>query len=171
MSVGIASLSAEAASALHALTDTANRAVAHVPSSAIAPMDLNLLDRAGQEDVPESVPTGREEEAIGVVGAMNLVGYRSVVLMQDNGIGNALTAIATWAGAYDLPLPIFANSRGGSGEHLDDPCDQRPGGGAPSSARRAGLRPGLPRHTGRLARGVRRGDRSCLDDPGRSSSS
>ena len=48
---------------------------------------------------------------------MNLVGHRSVVLMQDNGFGNALTAIATWAGAYHLPLPIFANSRGGLGEY------------------------------------------------------
>lgn len=117
MSVGTVPLSEEAASVLRALTDTATRAVAHVPSSAIAPMILNLLDRAGQDGVPELISTGREEEAIGVVGAMNLVGHRSVVLMQDNGFGNALTAIATWAGAYHLPLPIFANSRGGLGEY------------------------------------------------------
>jgi sulfopyruvate decarboxylase subunit alpha len=117
MLVQTASLSGEAASVVQALTDTATRTVAHVPSSAIAPMILDLLDRAGQEGVPELIPTGREEEAIGVVGAMNLVGHRSVVLMQDNGFGNALTAISTWAGAYHLPLPIFANSRGGLGEY------------------------------------------------------
>ena len=117
LSVGTASLSERPRRYCRRSTDTATRAVAHVPSSAIAPMILDLLDRTGQEGVPELIPTGREEEAVGVVGAMNLVGHRSVVMMQDNGFGNALTAIATWAGAYHLPLPIFANSRGGLGEY------------------------------------------------------
>lgn len=112
-----AALSSEAASVLQAFADTGTRSVAHVPSSAIAPMIFDLLDRAGGDGVPELIPAGREEETIGIVGAMNLVGHRSVVLMQDNGFGNALTAITTWAIAYHLPLPIFANERGGLGEY------------------------------------------------------
>jgi len=112
-----ATLSNEASSVLRAFADTGTRSIAHVPSSAIAPMILDLLDRAGGDGVPQLIATGREEEAIGIVGAANLVGHRSIVLMQDNGFGNALTAISTWAIAYHLPLPIFANERGGLGEY------------------------------------------------------
>jgi sulfopyruvate decarboxylase subunit alpha len=110
-------VSSEAGSVLQAFADTDTRSIAHVPSSAIAPMIMDMIERAGRDGVPELIPTGREEEAIGIVGAMNLVGHRSVVLMQDNGFGNALTAITTWAIAYHLPLPIFANERGGLGEY------------------------------------------------------
>lgn len=37
--------------------------------------------------------------------------------MQDNGFGNALTALTTFAVAYHLPLLIVANTRGGLGEY------------------------------------------------------
>jgi sulfopyruvate decarboxylase subunit alpha len=115
--MGTAILTAEASAVIRAFTDTSTRAIAHVPSSAIAPMILDLRDRAGAPGVPDLIPVGREEEAIGIVGGMNLVGHRSAILMQDNGFGNALTAIMTWAVAYHLPLPIFANERGGFGEY------------------------------------------------------
>jgi sulfopyruvate decarboxylase subunit alpha len=110
-------LSDEAAAIAQAFADTSIRAIAHVPSSAITPLLNDMLERAGEPGVPELIPVGREEEAIGIVGGMNLVGHRGAVLMQDNGFGNALTAIATWANAYHLPLPIFANERGGLGEY------------------------------------------------------
>jgi sulfopyruvate decarboxylase subunit alpha len=112
-----ATLSSEGAAVLQAFADTSTRAVAHVPSSAITPLLMDMRDRSGAPGVPELVAVGREEEAIGIVGGMNLVGHRAVVLMQDNGFGNALTAITTWASAYHLPLPIFANERAGLGEY------------------------------------------------------
>lgn len=112
-----ATLSGEAAAVVRAFADTSTCAIAHVPSSAITPLLTDMLDRAGAPGVPELIPVGREEEAVGIVGGMNLVGYRAAVLMQDNGFGNALTAIATWASAYHIPLPIFANERGGLGEY------------------------------------------------------
>ena len=37
--------------------------------------------------------------------------------MQDNGFGNALTALTTFAVSYHLPLLIVANTRGGLGEY------------------------------------------------------
>jgi len=37
--------------------------------------------------------------------------------MQDNGFGNALTALATFANSYHIGFPIFANTRGGLGEY------------------------------------------------------
>jgi sulfopyruvate decarboxylase subunit alpha len=112
-----ATLSDEAAAIAQAFADTSTRAIAHVPSSAITPLLTHMLERAGEPGVPELIPVGREEEAIGIVGGMNLVEHRAAVLMQDNGFGNALTAIATWASAYHIPLPIFANDRGGLGEY------------------------------------------------------
>ena len=115
--MGTATLTGESGAVVRALADSATQAVAHVPSSAIAAMIIDMLDRAGSPGVPELIPVGREEEAMGIVGGMNLVGHRSVVLMQDNGFGNALTAMTTWASAYHLPVPIFANERGHLGEY------------------------------------------------------
>lgn len=110
-------LSAEAAAIVRALEAAATRVVAHVPSSAITPLLEDLRARQGEPGTPRLLPVGREEEAVGIVGGMNLVGHRGVILMQDNGFGNALTAIATWANAYHLPLPILANERAGLGEY------------------------------------------------------
>jgi sulfopyruvate decarboxylase subunit alpha len=110
-------LSSEASAIVRALADTQIGMVAHVPSSAIASIILHELAHVGEPGVPDLLPVGREEEAIGIVGAMNLAGGRAAVLMQDNGFGNALTALTTWAVAYHLPLPIFANERGGLGEY------------------------------------------------------
>lgn len=117
MTVVTAALSSEASAIVGALFDAKIRTVAHVPSSAIASIILQELSDAGKPGVPELLPVGREEEAVGIVGAMNLVGHRAAMLMQDNGFGNALTALTTWAIAYHLPLPIFANERGGLGEY------------------------------------------------------
>ncbi len=110
-------LSSEASAIVRAFADAEILTLAHVPSSAIASIILKELADAGKPGVPELLPVGREEEAVGIVGAMNLVGHRAALLMQDNGFGNALTALTTWAVAYHLPLPIFANERGGLGEY------------------------------------------------------
>jgi sulfopyruvate decarboxylase subunit alpha len=37
--------------------------------------------------------------------------------MQDNGFGNALTALATFAKAYHIGMPVISNARGGPGEY------------------------------------------------------
>jgi sulfopyruvate decarboxylase subunit alpha len=39
------------------------------------------------------------------------------MIMQDNGFGNSLTALATFAQSYQAGFPIFANTRGGLGEY------------------------------------------------------
>ena len=86
--------------------------VAYVPSKSIAP----IIDHFRQ-DSARSFSVGREEEAVGIIGGFNLAGGRGAIIMQDNGFGNALTALATWALAYHVPLPILANTRGGLGEY------------------------------------------------------
>jgi sulfopyruvate decarboxylase subunit alpha len=84
----------------------------HVPSSHAAPVIRGLEARGVR-----SVLANREDEAIGIAGGLRLVNVRSAVVMQDNGFGNALTALTTFALAYHVGLPIIANERGGVGEY------------------------------------------------------
>lgn len=86
--------------------------VAYVPSNSIADIITGL-----EKDGPVTFPVSREEEAVGVIGALPLAGKFGAVVMQDNGFGNALTALTTFAVAYHLPLLIVANTRGGLGEY------------------------------------------------------
>lgn len=91
--------------------------IAYVPSASIAPIINGVLDAQRNGDVPLVYPVSREEEAIGVVGAYPFADKFGVVIMQDNGFGNALTALTTFAVSYHLPLLIVANTRGGLGEY------------------------------------------------------
>lgn len=83
-----------------------------VPSSHAAPVIRGLVD-AGIK----SVMANREEEAVGIAGGLALAGKRVAIVMQDNGFGNALTALGTFALSYHTGFPIFANTRGGLGEY------------------------------------------------------
>jgi len=85
---------------------------AHVPSAQSAPLIRALVDRG-----VVAMLANREDEAIAIAGGACLAGARAAVVMQDNGFGNALTALATFAVAYHVPLPIIANTRGGIGAY------------------------------------------------------
>lgn len=91
--------------------------VAYVPSASIAPIINGLLAASEDGRVPLVYPVSREEEAIGLVGAYPFADKFGVIVMQDNGFGNALTALTTFAVSYHLPLLIVANTRGGLGEY------------------------------------------------------
>lgn len=84
----------------------------YVPSSHSAPV-IRSLDAAGVAHVMAN----REEEAVGIAGGLALTGKKVAIVMQDNGFGNALTALATFAQSYHVGFPIFANTRGGLGEY------------------------------------------------------
>lgn len=85
---------------------------AYVPSSHIAPVVRPL-----QAHGVRSYLVSREEEGVGLAGGLVLGGRKAALLMQDNGFGNALTALATFAKAYHVGLPVIANARGGPGEY------------------------------------------------------
>ncbi len=90
--------------------------LAYQPSNIIAPIIehfLNLSDGHG----PTMLLASREEEAVGIIGGVLLAGKSGAIVMQDNGFGNSLTALTTFAVAYHLPLLIVANTRGGLGEY------------------------------------------------------
>jgi sulfopyruvate decarboxylase subunit alpha len=88
--------------------------VGYVPSVSVAPV-IKALER----DYPAGrlFPLSREEEAMGLLGALPLAGRFGAVVMQDNGFGNSLTALTTFNLAYHLPLLVVANTRGGLGEY------------------------------------------------------
>lgn len=92
--------------------------VAYVPSNTVAPVIERLEENDRARGGPRRVfPVSREEEAVGIVGALPLAGRFGAVVMQDNGFGNALTALTTFPLAYHLPLLLLANTRGGLGEY------------------------------------------------------
>lgn len=111
------------ASVVEALGGLALDQVAYVPSNSIAPIikALEATDRQRAADQggsrPRVFPVSREEEGVGIIGALPLAGQFGAILMQDNGFGNALTALTTFPVAYHLPMLIVANTRGGLGEY------------------------------------------------------
>lgn len=93
--------------------------IGYIPSVSVAPVITALVHSDGGRDgeSPHVFPLSREEEAMGILGALPLTGKFGAIVMQDNGFGNALTALTTFNLAYHLPLLIVANTRGGLGEY------------------------------------------------------
>lgn len=90
--------------------------LAYVPSKSIAPIIEHFIG-PNAPATPRAFPVAREEEAMGIIGGAVLAGRRGAIVMQDNGFGNALTALTTFCVAYHLPVLIVANTRGGLGEY------------------------------------------------------
>jgi sulfopyruvate decarboxylase subunit alpha len=106
--------------------------VGYIPSVSVAPVISELVESDGGHDGRSRrvFPLSREEEAMGVLGALPLTGRFGAVVMQDNGFGNALTALTTFNLSYHLPLLIVANTRGGLGEYnsmIHSFCQHVPG--------------------------------------------
>jgi len=97
---------------IEGLGDWGLEAFVYVPSSHSAPVIRGLEARG-----VKAVMANREEEAVGIAGGMALAGKKVAIVMQDNGFGNALTALGTFANSYHTGFPIFANTRGGLGEY------------------------------------------------------
>ena len=100
-----------------ALRETEPNVVTYVPSKSIAGIITGLECKEDHDGTVVVFPVSREEEAVGIVGALPLAGKFGVVVMQDNGFGNSLTALTTFAVSYHLPMLILANTRGGLGEY------------------------------------------------------
>jgi sulfopyruvate decarboxylase subunit alpha len=76
---------------------------------------LRLVD-ADQKVV--HVPVAREEEGVGISAGAHLGGKRSVLLMQNSGLGNSINALASLNGLYKIPLLMIISHRGGEGETI-----------------------------------------------------
>jgi len=80
---------------------------------------INYL--SGDPAVPY-IPATREDEAIGIATGSYLAGKKPVVLMQNSGLGNSISALASLVLLYEIPILLLISWRGYQGkdapEHL-----------------------------------------------------
>ena len=91
--------------------------VLHLPSSTLKLVLGHFLDGPGARDGRRVFPIPREEEGISILSGLVLARRRAVMIFQDNGIGNMLTALLTFPQPYHLPLFGIITRRGGLGEY------------------------------------------------------
>lgn len=90
--------------------------VLHLPSSTLKTVVGHFLAKDGRDGF-RCVPIPREEEGVGILSGLVLAGVRAVMIIQDNGVGNMLTALNTFPAPYHLPLLVIVARRGGLGEY------------------------------------------------------
>ena len=94
----------------------APRWILHLPSSTLKAIVGHFLARDGRDGF-RIVPIPREEEGIGILSGLALAGVPALMIIQDNGIGNLLTALNTFPLPYHIPLLVLVARRGGLGEY------------------------------------------------------
>jgi sulfopyruvate decarboxylase TPP-binding subunit len=87
--------------------------IIQIPSSTLK----TIIDEQSARLGARAFPATREEEAVGIASGLVLAGRRVLLIVQDNGIGNALTALTTFPQAYHLPIVMLISRRGGLGEY------------------------------------------------------
>ena len=100
---------------LHSLKQHEANFYVSVPCKLLAELILLL------EKDPEItyVPATREEEGIGICAGAYLAGMTPVMLLQNSGIGNSITALCSLAIYYQLPLVMIISHRGTPGEKVN----------------------------------------------------
>jgi sulfopyruvate decarboxylase TPP-binding subunit len=101
------------------------RYVLHLPSSTLTHIINYVLERPNTT----AFPIPREEEGVGILAGLELAGQRAVAIIQDNGVGNLLTALTTFPMAYHIPQFYIVSRRGGLNEYnsmIHTICDAVP---------------------------------------------
>ena len=91
--------------------------ILHLPSSTLKLVLGHFLDGPGARPDRRIFPIPREEEGISILSGLALADRRAVMIFQDNGIGNMLTAVLTFPQSYHLPIYGVITRRGGLGEY------------------------------------------------------
>ena len=92
--------------------------VLYLPSSTLKLVLAHFLPGgAGHAAGRRVFPIPREEEGISILAGLALTGNRAVMIFQDNGVGNLLTALLTFPQPYHVPLFGIVTRRGGLGEY------------------------------------------------------
>ncbi len=97
---------------VQALKDWETSLIAYVPDISIHQV-TSLIDA---DPFFHLVSATREEEAIGIAVGAYATGRNSAVFMQSSGFGNSVNALASLCIPARIPIPLFINLRGGSGE-------------------------------------------------------
>lgn len=84
-----------------------------------------LLDMIDEDPEITHIPVTREEEGIGICAGAYLGGKRTVILMQNSGLGNSINALKSLMELYEIPLLMIMSHRGTEGESI---CGQVPMG-------------------------------------------
>jgi sulfopyruvate decarboxylase TPP-binding subunit len=87
-----------------------------LPSSTLKAV-VDHVERQAQAGAWVSFPVTREEEAVGIAAGLTLGGAKPLLIVQDNGVGNSLTALTTFPQPYHIPLLILVSQRGGLNEY------------------------------------------------------
>jgi sulfopyruvate decarboxylase alpha subunit len=103
---------AAAAAVVEAVERLGVELLLYVPCSTAAP----VLAHFARHPRVETLVVTKEEEGVGIACGLSLAGRRAVLVMQDTGFGNAITALTTFALAYHVPLFILATRTGGAHE-------------------------------------------------------
>ena len=91
--------------------------ILHLPSSTLKLVLGHFLDGSGARPGRRIFPVPREEEGISILAGLALADRRALMIFQDNGIGNMLTALLTFPQPYHLPIFGVITRRGGLGEY------------------------------------------------------
>ena len=91
--------------------------VLHLPSSTLKVVLDHFIAGPGARPGRRVFPIPREEEGISILAGLSLARRRSVMIFQDNGIGNLLTSLLTFPQPYHLPMLAIVARRGGLGEY------------------------------------------------------
>lgn len=91
--------------------------ILHLPSSTLKLVLGHFLAGPGVRPGRRIFPIPREEEGISILAGLALAQRRAAMIVQDNGIGNMLTALLTFPQPYHLPIFGVITRRGGLGEY------------------------------------------------------
>jgi sulfopyruvate decarboxylase subunit alpha len=91
--------------------------VLHLASSTLKIVLDHFISGLGARDGRRVFAMPREEEGICIATGLELADSRTVLIFQDNGIGNLLTALLTLPQPYHVPLFGVVTRRGGLGEY------------------------------------------------------
>ena len=87
--------------------------VLYLPSSTLKHVINHCLERPNTTTFPIPIET----EGVGIQAGLVMAGARAVMIIQDNGVGNMLTALTTFPQAYHIPQLMIVSQRGGLGEY------------------------------------------------------
>ncbi|MBM4421607.1 MAG: thiamine pyrophosphate-binding protein [Chloroflexi bacterium] len=91
--------------------------VLHLPSSTLRAVLDHFLTGEGRKPGRAVWPIPREEEGVSILAGLAIARRRALMIVQDNGVGNMLTALLTLPQAYHLPVFGVIARRGGLGEY------------------------------------------------------
>ena len=70
-----------------------------------------------KKEIPH-IPITREEEGIGIAAGVFLGGKKTVILMQNSGLGNSINALKSLIELYEIPIILIMSHRGDIGEKI-----------------------------------------------------